>query len=61
MVLLNSVVEAVLASSVPVCRNILHQVVLSHKFEHVDMAFAAELFEKVITLLWHELFEMAIL
>ena len=60
MVLLNGVMEAVLAGSVPVCRYILHQVVLSNELEHINMAFAAELLKKDIALLWQELLKVAI-
>ena len=52
--------EAVLAGSVPVCRYILHQVVLTNELEHINMAFAAELLKKEIALLWQELLEVAI-
>ena len=60
MVLLNGVMEAVLASSVPVCRYILHQVVLTNELEHINMAFAAELLKKDIALFWQELLEVTI-
>ena len=52
--------EAVLAGSVPICRYILHQVVLTNELEHINMAFAAELLKKEIALLWQELLEVAI-